>query len=641
MESVPLPEGHRAEAERVKELTGSLWHRATSPVTEFVRNSPFLCASLGIHVLVLVLLAFITASQPVEIRRRITIRLEDITADQIKLQPLQREDNLAALSAGISTLVGAEGETYNAAASGATRVEVPRINIIGLTSPTGSGSEGEWEGHGDSGLKLVPGRGGEKTVGGAVDQFAVITLNCLARGKTLVALLIDRSPSVLYGDLPTMIARMDHYFDEIKNNLPEGVEEKARWVVVSYGKAPNFECQPSADLDYVKNALRGVTSDRTGVENVGAAVEAVLDRYSGAGYKYFLIAALTDEAGDDVNNGVILERVIKRIRQAGARFYVFGYESTFCARQKYVTIPAIKLAGKDRAEYQAYAQATGQKLEDLVIHGFADGGPECPAPELWWTENWWNWQHWGGSFNGLASGFGMYSLNRMALATDGIYFLLRPESNYDEDKLYAKYKPDICSVFTYQERLNQVPLRRELRETWNEIRYFQLDYALYDAQAVQKVLKKSLEGRDYCIKRAEQLKQLIETTKPVGDNWARWEAHADVTLAELLRYRFMLGQYHEVLRRTWAKINGIIPPKKYIVMRSGSAPQDFVGPEQAKQEYDLALAYIERVIEKHKGTPWEIMGQRMKAGLHPWKCVGLEDAPQYTPPVAYPPTIVP
>jgi hypothetical protein len=618
--------GHAEAAPHAAEVEKILGHRERHPISEFVRNSPFLCASLALHIVVLTLLAFVTANQPVEVRRRITIRLEDLTSDEVRMQPLQREENLASLSSGLTTLVGAEGEDYNTATTSSARVEIPRVSILGLMSSTRTGSEDDWERDMGEGLRLAPGKG-SGSAGGAVDQFAVVTLNCMMQGKTLVVLMIDRSASVLYGPLPEIITRMDHYFDEIKNNLPEEVEEKARWVVVSYGKAPNFECQPSADLEYIKNALRGVTSDRSGVENLGLALEAVLDRFANTGYKYLLIAAMTDEAGDDVNNPVVLERAIKRIREAKGRFFVFGYESIFCARKKPVTISAAQFKGQDRAEYEKYAKATGKKLEEITISGLADAGPECPMPELWWAQT------------ALPSGFGMYALNRMALATDGIYFLLKPESKYNEEKLYAKYKPDICSVFAYRERLSEVPLRRKLVELWAQFQTnrFPLGEDLRSAQQVQQVLDTSVQARGYYTAQAGELRQLLDTSPPVGDTWSRWEAHGELTLATLLVNRFVVGQYHEVVRRGWDKIEGAVPPKKRLVVRTGQAPKDFVGPEAAKAEYDTALGYIERMVEKHKGTPWETLAAQLKGSLHPWTCA-LEDIPASSPPSPGKPT---
>ena len=604
-------------------------------VTNFVRNSPFLCASLVVHIIVLMLLAMITARETVTVQRRPALLMEELEADDIQMLPMQKEINLshAGGAIGIPGVSGGGNEGYEGARGDTPQVNVPNISILGLEAPTGAGTGGDFDGHGQGDFNLAPGMGG-KSVGGAVDQFAIITLNCMARGKTLVALIIDRSASILYGDLPRVIERMDHYFDEINMNLPRNMEEVGRWVVVSYGDTPKVECEPTCNLEQLKAALRNVQSERSGKENIGLAVESVVNAYGNKDYDFLLIAAMTDEAGDDIENPVILERTIGRLRAAKARFYVFGYESTFCARDKWVSIPVSQLKGKDLQEYQAYADATEKKLTDFTISGWARGGPESPRPELWWTENWDAWRHWGGSYNNIPSGFGMYGLNRMALATGGIYFLLKPESSYNEEKLYSTYKPDICSVFTYKKRM-ETPLRQELTAIWRELGYFHLASDLRDAKQVDELLKKSLAGRRYCAERSERLKALLSKAE-TGANAGRWEAHGDVTLAELYRFRFMLGQYHEVLRVQWQKLGQKIPEGKRLLMQKGKAPDDFVGPELAKQEYDAAVQYIQRASEKHNETPWQVMAGRLRPAVFPWKCV-LADLPKPPPPSAAPP----
>jgi hypothetical protein len=555
--------------------------------------------------------------------------MEELQVDKTELQPLQKEEELSSMSGGMVAGGGGgiSGEGYSSATRNTNTAQVPRINILGMKAATGGGGSGQFEGKGGDGFDLAPG-GGDKSVKGAVDQFAVITINSVARGKTLVALLIDQSRSIIYGDLPRLIDRMDHYFDEIDKNLPKQfMDNNARWVIVSFGREAKFKCQPSNDLQFVKTALRDVNIDTSGIENVGLATQVVLDKYGESDYKNILIAALTDESGNDIKDPRLLEQLVMRMRNKKVQFFVFGYESTFCAQSKYIEMrldeAAMKLMrGPDRDAMRGF--------EGQVTWGFSDGGPESPRPELWWGENWWQWQHWGGSLHDIPSGFGMYGLNRMVLSTGGIYFLLRPESHYDEDKLYAKYKPDICSILTYEQRMQSNPLRRELNAIWHEMGTFYLDYHFTQPEQVQRCIQKSMAGREYCIARARRLQDVLKETKPEGDNWTRWEAQGDLTLAELLRLRFMLGQYHDVLVKGWDTCRHVIPDKQWGTMYHGKVPDDFVGPIQAKQEYDRALEMIDRVIEKHKSTPWELAGQRLKGRVVPW-VFKIEDIPKGGP----------
>jgi hypothetical protein len=226
----------------------------------------------------------------------------------------------------------------------------------------------------------------------------------------------------------------------------------------------------------------------------------------------------------------------------------------------------------------------------------------------------------------------MYALNRMVLATGGTYFVLKKESDYDQQKLYAKYKPDICSKFTYDERMQQIPLRREVKEAWQELGTFYLPYDLRRDGQVSEMLQRAMAGRNYCINRAKQLDSLMKSSKPQGHNWSRWLAHAALTRAELLRLRFMLGQYYATLQKAQKRYgSNLRGRKKRIIVQRGKAPEDYEGPKEAKQEHDVAQQYIKLVMEQHKGTPWEELAQRMKRHVHPWKAV-LRDYPEPHPP---------
>ena len=613
---------HKTKAEEIAEHGIA---RGGNAITSFFRDSPFLFVSLVVHVVILVLLTFFTVSTPPTVAVRIPLPMEVVEIPE-EVPPLRREENLAlgaTATGGLGYGASAEAsESLTAAVSKTSPVEIAKVNLVGVSTAVSAGSEGDFEKAGGE-FQLAPGKGG-KTVGGAVDQFAIVTLNSLMRGKTLVVLLVDQSRSIVYGDLPLVIQRMDHYFKEMENNLPAGMESRGEWVVASFGRTCEIRGEPSSDLAYVKNRLASVTVDTSGVENVGEAVQTVLRRFAGRGYKYILIAALTDEAGDDINNPAVLERVTAEMRRAGARFFVFGNESVFCARQKLIvfTLKQEIVRGPDRDAIRGF--------EGRTIYGWADGGPECPRPELWWGANWGLWSVWGGAFNNLASGFGMYGLNRMVLATGGTYFLVKPESKYDEEKLYGRYKPDMCSMLEYDQRMVRSRLRRELTQTWKEMGYFYLSYDLRSGQDIETALQKSLSGRAFCAQRARELEAVLRTSEPEAFNAARWEAHGDITLAELWRFHFMLGQYHEVMRRTWERQGRQLPPGKRFILSRGKVPDDYVGPKQAKEEYDQALQYIERVLNKHKDTPWAVVAGGLKNNVYPWKCE-LADIPK--PPV--------
>ena len=352
-------------------------------------------------------------------------------------------------------------------------------------------------------------------------------------------------------------------------------------------------------------------------------MQKVAQLYKAKGTRIIAVA-ITDEAGDDVYDGTVLEKTARALRDANASLCVFGFESVFCARNKFITF---KLDPKVVRDVDRDAI---RGFEGKTMHGWSIGGPESPRPELWWGKNWWIWHHWGGSFGNLASGFGMYSLNRLSLATKGIYFLLEEESKYNEDKLYGRYKPDLCSVRRYRARIKAAALKRELCETWAKMGEFYLPYLIYSPSVAQKSIARAKEGREFCTSKARKLAQLIERSRPRGDNWMRWVAHAELTRAELLRLCFMLGQYHAALGRFWHQAGGKIPKGQRIVVHRGKIPQDYVGGAAAKKEYDYAREAIQMVIDNHAETPWEVAARAMLRGLNPWR-VSFDKVPEHVP----------
>jgi len=593
-----------------------------NPLGRFIRNSPFLVFSILLHLTVLGLLAFVTARTPPAPKRRIVLNVEEVEITE-ELRPLHKEVNLFEEASAARGFAGPGAETYESVREQMEEAKVRAIDVLGLEAAVREGSTEDFEGIGTGrGLSFAVSKTATDTAG-AIDQFAVMTLNCIRSGPTLTILLIDQSRSIVYENLPIIIKRMDHYFKEIEMNVGGKMWENGQWVVVGFGRNYRFLCEPTSDLAQVKAALGKVRVDTSGIENTGQAISGTLTRY-GKGYKHILIGVMTDEAGDDIYNPQVLEALIKQLREMKATLCVFGRESAFGCRKEFIRF---KL---DPELLREADLAAIRGFEGRTMEGFADTGPESPRPELWWTPSWHTWTQWGGNLSNLPSGFGMYGLNRMTLATGGIYFLLKVESDYDEERLYARYKPDICSVSAYLARVKKVPLKRELVNTWIQMGKLYGPYQITKRKQAVDAVESARKGRAFCIAKAKELQHLLDASRPVGENWLRWRAHAELTIAELLRLRFMLGEYHYALSKVIDKIPREMPEGKWIVVRKGKVPDDYAGLPEEKAEYDLAKRMIQRVIDNHPKTPWETAARRMLNGLNPWRC-SLEDRPKGRP----------
>ena len=662
-------------------LTHKYWRQRSrsgiASLRKFVKDSPFLITSFIFHLIILLLLAFITAREPVERRDRIELKVEEVRFEELEMQPMVTDPERFLTDLAAAGGAGGEGETsegLDEAVEAAGEIEAPRPDIFGMQEVVRAGDTGQWGDRTAPGFGMIAGDG--EGLAGAVDEFAVETMNAAARGKTLVVLLIDRTRSVVYLNLPRLIERMDYYFETLDQNLTSDMMENARWLVVSYGRDVTFHTRPINDLQTVKSALGRIQICPSGDQNVAMAINAIMERYGDYGHRSMLLAAMTDGYGSDLRDGAVIERTIRRMRNNNARFFVFGHEAAFASNRKEKTLvfdPEL-LQEQDLQAVREFARSHDLNLNDLWgrrMTGMVDAGPDSPRRELWRGSWRWGWDE----RHMPASGFPMYAMNRMVLATEGIYFLLEAESDYDAEKLYARYLPDVSSIHEYDRRMREEPLRAALRRTWEEMPelYLSRDFTVFRIRAdgtrentdlasqVQRSIERAREGRRFANERIRELEELIESPEVRSmRNYIRWRANAQVTIAELRRMQFMLGQYGQVLQHEWEsnrrsyrfpeflevlKRDAEENDRRYalltlqeegaslrevfrrlegysygIALVRGDAPDDFVGPRQAREEYEAALEYADRVMQEHSGTPWEQLAGRIRSNIHPLTC---------------------
>lgn len=572
--------------------------RVLGNLRQFLRDSPFWVVSAGIHVGVFLILALFIMAPPQKKRPAVILNVEPVEITK-EIQPLRKEENLAEDTRAASPASAFQtSETLQQAMENTKDVQVDPIDAMGIMSPMKAGKQSDFDGLGtDNGLSLVG--TGASDLAGAVDQFAIETLNSIARGPTIVILLIDESRSIVNKDLPIITARMEHYFKQIRLNLQPQFMSRGRWAVYSYGQKFAERGPASSDLEATKKALSSIQPDDSGDENVVAALNAALDQYGGKA-KFILVAALTDERGTDVDNDSLLESTIAKMRRFNARFFVFGREAVFCSRKKDVEIT---IGGK---------KFTNQ----------ADCGPEAPGIELWQRGF-----LWGTDVRNIPSGFGMFELNRMVLATDGIYFLLEPESDYDEKRLYAMYPPDVCSTRQYAALMSQTPIRRLLKSVWESMDKMEVPTDLRSDDVIDKAIGQAKNYRNWCSQEAASLYQMY-TGKPQEErHWMRWVAHAQVTTAELLRRKYELGQYIECLEEVKRQAKAIPSGKRITLERSGQAR----GGRAAVQELETTKKVMEDAYAAHVKTPWAELLKRMTTTLVPGMDAKLGDIPKPQP----------
>ncbi|MCA9241674.1 MAG: VWA domain-containing protein, partial [Planctomycetales bacterium] len=309
---------------------------------------------------------------------------------------------------------------------------------------------------------LVQGVGSSGALGaaGAVDRITHEILLSLDSEPTLVVWLFDQSLS-LKAQREEIAQRFDHVYEELgviqANGAPafEKHEDKPLLTsVVQFGAVNTFLTpEPTDDLTEIQAAVRAVTDDENGRENVFTAIGTVAQKF-----RHFrlrrprrkvMVVVFTDEAGDDINR---LDDAVSICTKLQMPVYVVGVPAPFGREEAYV-----RYVPEDTEKYYPI---------DVPVHQ----GPESLMPErikLGFI---------GGGFNdqteSLDSGFGPYGLTRLAYQTGGVYFTVHPNrslnrtvrkydvaamssyvSTFFDPRVMRRYRPDYVTVAEYQQQL--------------------------------------------------------------------------------------------------------------------------------------------------------------------------------------------
>ncbi len=105
---------------------------AIAALKKFFRDSPFLIISIVLHLIILLLLAFITSGEPAEQREeRVELKVEEMRFEEVEMQPMITDPERfvtdpAAAGGMAGDDAGTEGESLAEAAEAAGAVEAPR-----------------------------------------------------------------------------------------------------------------------------------------------------------------------------------------------------------------------------------------------------------------------------------------------------------------------------------------------------------------------------------------------------------------------------------------------------------------------------------------------------------------------------------
>ena len=171
----------------------------------------------------------------------------------------------------------------------------------------------------------------------------------LEERETLVVWLFDQSASLLH-QREEINRRLDKIYDELNQIRDLGDQafkkhndQPLLTQVYAFGRTLNQMIkQPTDDIGEIQSAIRSITTDATGIENVFSSVCAVVDEFkhmrkvdrkTGDRDRNVLIVIISDEAGDDTNR---LDQAVYLCQRYQVPIFVVGVPAPFGRKETLV-----------------------------------------------------------------------------------------------------------------------------------------------------------------------------------------------------------------------------------------------------------------------------------------------------------------
>ena len=484
-------------------------------------------------------------------------------------------------------------------------------------------------------LSAVRGHTGESATGasGAVDRITQEILQSLEERKTLVIWMFDQS-----GSLAMQRQEIRDRFERIYREL--GVLEAAEnpafarhsdkpllTAVLSFGQQiTDMLKEPTDNLSEIKEAIDKIQLDESGVENIFQAVKFTANRYSkyrdtgadGDPKRNVMMIVVCDEVGDDQ---MTVDDTIKRCRQLAIPVYCVGVPAPF-----------------GRSETRMKWVDPDPNYDQTPQWGVVNQGPESCLPERIKLA-------FSSSMEGTAvidSGFGPWAMTRMCYATGGIYFAVHPNRNVNksitrsETSAYSsfmetffdpmvmrKYRPDYVPRSEYLKRIQSSKMRTALvqaaSQSWTapmqspQLKFVKRDEAGFNTELSDA--QKQAAKLAYTIQPLMNTLQLGEAGRE-DENSLRWQANYDLAMGRVLATYVRTEAYNQMAAaKRGLKLND---PKRDNTFTLVPADEITVGSQLDKARIK-ANEYLQRVVDKHEGTPWAHLAQRELETPIGWK----------------------
>jgi hypothetical protein len=476
----------------------------------------------------------------------------------------------------------------------------------------------------------VRGAAGEGTTGamGAIDRLTQDILLSLEERKTLVVWLFDQSGS-LTRQREEIYGRFERIYEELGVIEASGNpafkkhhDKPLLSSVIAFGDKVEFMTdKPTDSIAELKEAVSAIKLDETGIERVFSAIYIAASKYKKyrlqSPHRNVMLIVVSDEVGNDV---IGLDKTVNLCRRYEMPVYVVGVPAPFGRKQTRVKWIDPDPTYDQTPQWPKVDQGPETFLPERVKLRFADGSDPDP----------------------IDSGFGPFALTRLCYETGGIYFAVHPNRNvnreiqrqetaafsshlknfFDPEAMRA-YRPDYVSSKEYMRRVSQNKARAALIKTaqlsWTgqmeapQTRFVKrseaaLGNALTEAQKMAAKLEPKLANLYKTLQLGE-----VDRRKETSP---RWKAGYDLAIGRVLASKVRTETYNAMLAQ--AKRGMKFKDEKNNTWILKSDDEVSVGSQLAKSAKS-ATEYLQRVVDEHPGTPWEMLAKRELATPMSWK----------------------
>lgn len=603
---------------------------------------PFWFVSLGFHLVVIIFLARIM--MPEESVKAVSLTIDE-AVEQVVEEDIPMEIQFDEL---VTEEIGADGDDgFETAAAQAPIIDPISEDTIDLEMQLRDVADivtdNDFIEATAESMAIVPVKGSVgnsvKAASGAVDRMTQEILMSMQERETIVVWMFDQSASLME-QREEIVQRFDRIYDELGILQAAGhasFENKKQPLltqVYAFGSEikPLLK-NPTPSLTTIKDAIKSIERDSTGIENVMETVVIAakdhasyrrIDKTTGKPKNNVMLIIVSDESGDDKDK---VNDAIRICNQHQMPVYVIGVPAPFGR-----TNTEVKWVDPD----PEFDQSTQWAL--------VSQGPESIMPERLRLDSTGTF----GDLNMIDSGFGPFHLTRLSYETGGIYFAVHPNRNtnrrvkkwetksysaslqhFFDPKVMRRYKPDYVTNKTYLARLRASESRSALVKAATftttgtlespVLRFEKLNEATFVANV--SAAQQTAAIVEPQINRLYEMLKVGEEARP-DEVSLRWQAGFDLAIGRAIAAKVRASSYNSMLALIKTKLKFDPPANKGNPQNNTWVlePADVV--QTGSQDTKLlqkANNYLNRVIEDHPGTPWALLAQRELETPIGWK----------------------